>query len=434
MPPKTTPSGADPATTRSRTNTSPGVATSGSTQAVAGTTTAASASGSNTNTGGSQSTPAQSGSTTPAVTPLSSMTNIGDIYVVLAAQHPDLPPAVITSLAQAQLETNVRRIEGAFAPVVPATAPGLAPPLQPVVVDTKPNDNKALTTIHKMVKDMPKLSQVNWQTWYNDLQDVLKYDTKASDILVGNKGPGTASYDPDYDQKLVIVVKSGCDRDSSKNIRFLVDGKTWDSGAALLSHLKKELTKNIKQQRAAIMFDLANVKLYQNDVSRAVQAIQDIKTRADQLGAECSEDRMAGVLLSLTGTHSNFYDCWRNLEHDGEAQEWAPVVRSLTRRQAWIENVPYSRDMRPVAMRTSEHPMSDPLPQTERKPLTRQEAYNIGKRDPKNPDKPAACYNCHKTGHISKNCPAKEASRIAQELEDDIENLVGSSHLAVAPK
>lgn len=413
----TTPSGADPAVTRSRSTTASGTPT----PATAADATMSAAGGSGSNARTNDGTPASSSNDTPALVPIQEMTSIGDIYMVLLADNPGLPPTVLTALAQAQLESNMKKADGTLQPVAP-TAPVRAPAPAPPAVDVKEQDVKTLKTIRNMISELPKLNQINWHSWHQELNDALKYDSKAAAILTGDKGPGKPGYDAEYDEKLVIVLKAGCDRTSSKNIRYLTDGKIWQSGAALYAHLKKELTKNIKQQKAAIMFDLQNVKLYQNDVRRAIQAIQDIKTRADQIGADCSEDRMAGVLLGLTGTHTNFYDCWLGLEKEGEAQEWAPVVGALLRRQTWIENVPFSRDMRPVALRTAVdgQPASDPGPRPERRPLTRQEAYNVGKRDPNKPDQPAACYNCHKTGHISKNCPEpkQESSRIALEQVD----------------
>lgn len=347
------------------------------------------------------------------------MTSVLEIFRHYKAQDQDgLDNATLVELSRIQLAQNnlskQQRDAAATAAPADAEAPqqhfGAGAPrakvqgagaLVPINTDVIPRD------VIKMLEMAPKPNRNNWHSWLFDFMNAMEFVDGAVELLFGEK---TESWkrklenSRHLDLRLATLIRAASERKTSDNVSYIIDFERWTSGRDLIDHLRSELTAGDNQARSAVLMDLGRTKMVNNDISKLIREIESLATRGAQLGMVITNREMIAHLMRSTMWTMAYREVWNNLEGDGKTPLWTSAVNRLMSHQKRIESEPFPRAARAAALLIQEESYAE----GERAYiLSNDEAYLLGKRDPRNPDLPAACYWCKKPGHISKNCPSK---------------------------
>lgn len=334
--------------------------------------------------------------------PIEDMDNFADVYEVFAERFPDMEPADLRPMVQAQLEHNAK--------------------LRTLQVDALTRDKLALPRDASFqLNSMPKLNRNNFHTWVVDVDSFMEAVPAARNILFGFVVEGDEGYDAAIDARLVGTIRGICDRESTNNVCYIIDSERFTSGATLLQRLEEELTRNDSVIAANILRDLNKVTMYNNDVDAVIREIDALATRGWQVNEVITDKQKVVALDKATGTSAAYWETWSTLELDqGKSADWFTVCNALRARRKRLNDVKFQRGPRGIALAANEQ-RPEPKAPTKKTiaaspskpgpspPLARSQAYWIGKRDPNNPDRPAACWTCGETGHIQRQCPQAES-------------------------
>lgn len=330
---------------------------------------------------------------------IENMTNLAMLFVAFKELMPDATETTIATLARDQLDRNEKRSR----------------PMDKIVG----SENVIPRDVSKQLDNITKLEFDNFHTWRLDLETALESIPSAHGMIFGDVDADHPDYNKILDIRLAGIIRSICDMDGSKNVRYILDSKTkWSGGRELFASIQFELSKLNKIQAAQCLGDMSRVRLINNDIEKAIFQVRDIKNRGRQLGVDFPPQHMVQTLLNCSGYSNAYKDIWVQLETMGQTTDFDTVAAALLTKWRRLQNEPHHREPRAAALNAKENVKengkengknnanSASLPAKPRL-LTPEEAYLIGKRDPNNPDEPAKCYNCGRPGHIAINCPER---------------------------
>ncbi|CAO1612677.1 unnamed protein product [Jaminaea pallidilutea] len=313
-------------------------------------------------------------------------TNILEVFKILKETLPDETTETLTSLAKGQLEMNLKMAQGPDQQAAGAVK----------TIDI-PRD------VIKAIETMPKLKVDNWHAWNIDFEAALCAVPLARRIVFEDVDPDHESYDEVLDSRLVNIIRSSAERESSKNVRHIIDVRKWSGGRELYAHIKHELTKKDKLMASQIHMELTRVRLVSNDIEKAIYNINDIASRGIQVGVTVVDGQKISALATCSAYSQSYKGVWETLESTGRANDWDEVVTALLTRQDRLQHEPHSREPRQAALSTTSTNIVEGN--------QGKSAYRIGKRDPRNPGEPPKCFNCKQPYHISADCPFPKRHR-----------------------
>ncbi|PWN18945.1 hypothetical protein BCV69DRAFT_241476, partial [Microstroma glucosiphilum] len=252
--------------------------------------------------------------------------------------------------------------------------------------------------ILELLRGMVKLNNANWHTWLLDFKSTFRTIPLVMDIMTGTIKDDHPSYDAQLDAKFVGIIRNSCDKESSKNIRHIVNVKEWNTGSELFQQLQSELCRDDDITSGSLLMELGRVRMFNNDVEKTISEINDIATKGSLIGLVIEDQQKVTQLASCTQFSQGYGEVWSTLETVGKAHKWQSLCAAMRRRHNRIKNDPgrmssSRRSSAPAAMPSSSDSQGV------------SQAYLLGKRDPRKPDEPAKCYDCGDPGHIAKNCP-----------------------------
>jgi hypothetical protein len=339
----------------------------------------------------------------PAILTVEEMTDVWQIYRYYKQEATstgdNITNAELMELAKFQFESNK------------GTAPVPAPTPAPAV---NPSDSIIPRDVSDNLKGMPKLNKENWHAWHKSLQRVLRAMPIALQILDGTIVDTDADYDLALDQRLVGVLENLSEREGSKNILYILNQDDWQTGSQLFEVLEEELTKTDMLSAGAVLTKLGRVKMYNDDVEKVIHQINEIATEGAMVGNHVEDKQKIQAIATATQFSDTYSEAWSTLETIDRETDWRAVCTALLKRQRRQRNTGLHRGPRAAALVSGEkktEASAEAKPREERAPLTKDEAYLLGKRDPSKPDEPAKCYNCGQPGHIAINCPKPKRER-----------------------
>lgn len=265
---------------------------------------------------------------------------------------------------------------------------------------------------------MTKLCSTNWHTWARDFCNQIMPLKGAVELLFNEEEPEDTQYMRELDRQLSSVVYQTLDSTSSRNIRYLMDSrKEWRSGRQLTQYLKSKLQQGDQLTGDMLLVDLNRIRLYGNDLERAIHDIESIVSKARQVDVAISETQMCSVLLAITQRNDPLQSVWSHLRISGKARDWTAVSTEF---RAWQLSNPdkvFSRQQRATVLAVSssnqqQSQQSQQNQQNQQLPEgVHSHRYLEGKRNPKNPSAPAVCFLCDLPGHVAKVCPNPKPGR-----------------------
>lgn len=333
-------------------------------------------------------------------------TDLSEILRHFQKENPTLQFDQILDMGERQLEKNMKLKQGAYAP--PPPQPGIALP---------PNNNDGLipNLLWEMIKRAPKLNQRNFHSWLIDFKSSMQCAPEAYSLIFDEQKP-VGDWVDRLDQRLIVVLRSACDREGVHNVRFIIDAEQEynKSARAMFAKLKSELTKNDRRVATQVMDRLANIKMVNNDVHAFIMEIEELAMIGSQVGKEINDDLKVSTLRTHTQYVQSYRTVWNHLRSACQVDDWPAAVAACEAKQFSDESDPYTRGGRNAALLVGEGSSSKRLTDNKGNQIDNQDAYSRGARDPRKPNEEPKCYNCDKPGHIARNCDLPKKDRNAR--------------------
>lgn len=307
---------------------------------------------------------------------------ISEAFKRIKDENPDLSDEIILRMAEIHINTNSSSREDSE-PSSSTTRP----------TEIIPRD------VQEQLKNIIKLDNVNWHSWIIDFRTCIEcIPNIGSSFFKADFNP-----DPAVDKRLVGVIRSVCDRTTSRNIRYLIDTRQDWTSKELFDFLKEKLTDSDRLYRGQVLHELSRTQLINNDVERLVHDINNVVLKGSQVGLTITSNERLQQLRTCTTNSALFGKVWDTMRHTGQHDDYDKVVAALRLEYLEYKSSPYKRESTKAALSTDSRRNGSADPASD-------SPYWFGRRSKDNPDEPAKCYNCGNTGHISRKCPKPRRS------------------------
>lgn len=267
--------------------------------------------------------------------------------------------------------------------------------------------------IIKQLVTRPKLNMDNWHQWNQAFRMLVETKYSSLKYLNGDIKKGHRRYDKTVDKSLTQVIITGCDVEGIRGVGHIImrgpDDGTWNA-LELYKALETELTIHDKYIKGKIQTDLPTLTIKGTDVKRYIKEVDALVARALAVGTLIGESQKMSLLIGAASKIYSFERTIHSLKVTGNLTTYRSVAEALISDQDDIEARIQCRPTGPQHARAATETQHS-------------EGYWKGKRDPRFPDRPAVCYNCGKTGHISKMCksPRSFTKRAIEMTEETAE-------------
>jgi hypothetical protein len=263
-----------------------------------------------------------------------------------------------------------------------------------------------LKWVKSALDNAPKLNTKNWYAWNPRFLSALGTWKDAVRHLEGTVKPGDDRFDEVLDDHLETILEGTCEVNGTNSVNFMLtrprDSQPW-TFHGLYEKLKSSLLKLDGLNKATLLREAGNIRMYNSDVRKLVDAIRNHWAKADVMGHPLDQQLKIQTLLTSARYNGSYANCIDILEDTGNADDFDSIAASLFKRNDRLLQRPTHRIAGPTAP-TGSIRMAEGL-QAEAYP----DSYWNGRPGP-NGETPK-CYNCYQTGHISKKCPKPQRPR-----------------------